>query len=188
MKTTNGSNHVSPMKGLLIDELADLLHAEHQLVEALPKMAAAAHQPKLKEAFLAHLKQTYGHVERLLSAFDSLKEKAVPKPCKAMLGLVAEGKETIDEGKAKPEAIADLGLITAAQKVEHYEISGYTSARSLAQQIGESKVATLLGETLSEEETADSSLGKLAGSIMKLAGHGEIGDHKTEKELQAQGA
>src|SRR5438067_1321823 len=143
-KLSNGrgaGNHIDPLKELLIEELRDLLHAEGQLVEALPKMAEAAHHPKLQEAFLKHLEQTERHVERLKTAFEMLAEKAQPKPCKAMLGLVEEGQETIEEGEGKQDIAADLALIAAAQKVEHYEISGYGTARSLARQIGEREVA-----------------------------------------------
>jgi Mn-containing catalase len=164
------SNHMSPLKELLVEELRDLLHAEGQMVEALPKMAEAAYDPKLKEAFLKHLKQTEGHVARLQEAFDLLGEKAQPKPCKAMMGLVEEGKETIEEGKGKTEIAADLGLIAAAQKVEHYEISGYGTARSLSRQIGEREVATLLAHTLGEEEGTDSGLTQLAKPLMQKAG------------------
>jgi Mn-containing catalase len=163
------------LKELLVEELRDLLHAEGQLVAALPKMAQAAHHPKLKEAFLKHLQQTEGQVERLKTAFELLGEKAQPKPCKAMLGLVEEGKETIEEGEEKPELAADLALIAAAQKVEHYEISGYGTARSLARQIGERDVATLLSHTLGEEESSDCLLTALAQPLMQLASAGEVG-------------
>jgi Mn-containing catalase len=167
MTTTKQMN---PLKELLVEELQDLLHAEGQLVKALPKMAKAAHHPKLKEAFLEHLKQTEGHVERLKQTFELLDEKAHPKPCKAMMGLVDEGKETIEEGAEKDETVADLGLIVAAHKVEHYEISGYSSARSLALQIGASDVARLLAQTLGEEETAASMLTELSKPLMTNAG------------------
>jgi Mn-containing catalase len=163
------------LKELLVEELQDLLHAEGQLVAALPKMAEAAHNPKLKEAFQKHLLQTEGHVERLRRAFELLGEKAQPKPCKAMMGLVDEGRETIDEGEEKQAIAADLGLITAAQKVEHYEISGYGTARSIARQIGEYDVATLLAHTLGEEESADSLLTELSKPLMQQASSGETG-------------
>jgi Mn-containing catalase len=163
------------LKELLVEELQDLLHAEGQLVGALPKMAEAAHNPKLKEAFQKHLLQTEGHVERLKHAFELLGEKAQPKPCKAMMGLVDEGRETIDEGEEKQEIAADLGLITAAQKVEHYEISGYGTARSIARQIGQYDVATLLAHTLGEEESADSLLTELSKPLMQQASSGEAG-------------
>ena len=146
---------MSPLKELLVEELQDLLHAESQLIAALPKMVKAAHNPKLKETFEKHLQQTQTQVERLKKAFELLGADAKPKPCKAMMGLVEEGQETIEEGKDKDEHAADLALITAAQKVEHYEISGYGSARCLARELGEREVATLLSHTLGEEESAD---------------------------------
>lgn len=136
------------VKELLVNELRDLLHAETLLTKALPKMADAANHPKLKEAFQHHLLQTQGHVERLRTAFELLGQKAEPKPCKAMMGLIEEGEETISESEDKEPVIADLALIVAAQKVEHYEISGYGSARSLARQIGELACARLLSHTL----------------------------------------
>ena len=160
---------MNPLKELLVEELGDLLHAEGQLVEALPKMAEAAHHPKLAEAFIKHLQQTEGQVDRLKSAFELLGEKAQPKPCRAMMGLVEEGQETIKEGEGKQEFAADLALIAAAQKVEHYEISGYGTARTLAQQIGEREVATLLAHTLGEEESSDYLLTELAKPIMQQA-------------------
>jgi Mn-containing catalase len=166
---------MNPLKELLVEELRDLLHAEGQLVAALPKMAKAAHHPKLKEAFSKHLKQTEGHVERLKKAFELLGEKAQPKPCKAMIGLVEEGKKTIEEGKEKTAIVADLGLVAAAQKVEHYEIAGYGTARSLARQIGETEVAALLANTLGEEESADSGLTELAKPLMQQASSEEAG-------------
>jgi len=164
---------VNPLKELLVEELRDLLHAEGQLVEALPKMAGAAHHPKLKEGFLNHLQQTEGHVERLKAAFELLGEKAQPKPCKAMMGLVEEGKETIEEGEGKNEIASDLALIAAAQKVEHYEISGYGTARSLARQVGERDVATLLARTLGDEESSDFMLTELAKPLMQQASSAE---------------
>jgi Mn-containing catalase len=96
-------------------------------------------------------------------------EKAQPKPCKAMMGLVEEGRETIEEGEEKQENVADLGLIAAAQKVEHYEISGYGTARSLARQIGARDVANLLAHTLGEEESSDSLLTELTKPLMQQA-------------------
>jgi len=155
------------LKELMMDELKDLLHAETQLVSALPKMAQAAHHPKLREAFEKHLAQTQGHVERLKQAFELLGEKAEAKPCKAMMGLVEEGKETIDEAGDRDEVAADLALITAAQKVEHYEISGYGSARALARQLGAVDVAVLLSHTLGEEESTDYLLTEIAKPMVQ---------------------
>ena len=157
------------LREVLVESLQDLLHAEMQLVQALPKMAEAASHPKLKEAFEKHLEQTEGHVERLKSAFEILGEKAEPKPCKGMLGLIEEGKEVISENEDKEELAADLCLIAAAQKVEHYEISGYGTARSLARQIGERDVATLLSHTLGEEESSDYLLTEVSKPILQDA-------------------
>lgn len=157
------------VKELLIEELQDLLHAERQLVSAIPKMSAAAHNPKLREAFEKHLLQTEGHVERLNKVFEMLGEEPQAKPCKAMTGLIEEGEETIEEGGEKEELAADLALITAAQKVEHYEISAYGTARALARQIGQFDVATLLSHTLGEEESTDHLLTEIAKPILQQA-------------------
>jgi Mn-containing catalase len=157
------------IKELLVEELQDILNAEGQLVKALPKMAAAAHNPKLKEAFEKHLAQTQGHVDRLKKVFEMLGEKPDSKPCEAMMGLVEEGEETIREGGEKEEIAADLALITAAQKVEHYEISGYGTVRALARQIGAFDVAQLLSHTLGEEESTDHLLTEIAKPLIQQA-------------------
>ena len=163
------------LKELFVEELQDLLHAETQLVGALPKMAEAAHDATLKEAFTKHLEQTERQVERLKKVFELLGEKAQPKPCKAMLGLVEEGQETIQEGKDKEPIAADLALITAAQKIEHYEISGYGTVRTLARQLGELEAATLLSHTLGEEESADFLLTTVAKPLLQQATLDEMG-------------
>lgn len=157
------------LQNLLISEMQDLLHAEGQLVKALPKMAKAAHEPKLKQAFEKHLEETKGHVERLKQAFELLGAKAKAKPCKAMQGLVEEGQEQIDEGKEKEDAAADLMIVAAAQKVEHYEISGYGTCRAIAEQLGQTKVAKLLSQTLAEEEKADKLLTQLSPPLLEEA-------------------
>jgi Mn-containing catalase len=157
------------VKELLVEELQDLLNAESQLVKALPKMSDAAHNPKLKEAFEKHLAQTQVHVERLKQVFEMLGEEPQSKPCKAMMGLIEEGEETIEEGGQKEEIAADLALITAAQKVEHYEISGYGTVRALARQIGAYDVAQLLSHTLGEEETTDYLLTEIAKPLIQQA-------------------
>ncbi len=160
---------MSIVRELLVEELQDLLHAESQLVNALPKMAQAAKNPKLREAFEKHLVQTEGQVERLKKVFEMLGEDAEPKPCRAMMGLVEEGQETIKESGDKDELAADLALITAAQKVEHYEIAGYGTVRTLARQIGEVEVARMLSHTLGEEEAADHLLTEIAKPILQQA-------------------
>jgi Mn-containing catalase len=155
---------------LLVDELRDLLSAESQLVKALPKMAKAANDPKLKVAFQKHLQETKGHVDRLKQAFELLGEKPRAKHCKGMEGLIAEGQEKIDESGEKDESATDLALVGAAQKVEHYEISGYGTLRNLAEHLGKKKVARLLQQTLLEEEKTDALLTKLSPSILEQAG------------------
>lgn len=175
---------MSQLKDLLVEELQDLYHAEMQLTKALPKMAAAAHNPKLREAFEKHLAQTQGHVERLKKAFELLGEQAQAKPCKAMEGLVTEGEETIAEGKDKEALAADLALITAAQKVEHYEISGYGTLRGLARQIGQFDVSKLLTHTLGEEESTDFLLTEIAKPIIQQA-TSEIFEAQTGKKQTA---
>ncbi len=160
---------MSQIRELLIEELQDLLHAENQLVAALPKMAQAAHNPKLREAFEKHLAQTEGQVERLKQVLELLGEEAEPKTCRAMMGLVEEGEETIQEGAEKEEIGADLALITAAQKVEHYEISGYGTVRALARQLGEYEAVRLLSHTLGEEEAADHLLTEIAKPLVQEA-------------------
>jgi Mn-containing catalase len=166
----------SGLKDLLTEELQDLLSAENQLVAALPAMADAAYHPKLKEAFSKHLLQTKGHVDRLKNALQLLGESGEAKTCKAMKGLVEEGQETIDEGEEKDELTADLALIAAAQRVEHYEISGYGNARCLARQIGEREIATLLAHTLGEEEAADFLLTAISQPILQQATSVELGN------------
>ena len=151
------------LHALLIDEIADLLFAEKQLVKALPKMAKAASNTDLKAGFLAHLAQTRAHVERLTEAFDLLGSPLVEKTCQAMLGLVAEGGEAIET--KGPDAIRDANLIGAAVRVEHYEMAAYGTARSFAKALGEEKVAKLLQLTLEEEGDTNKKLVKIAGRV-----------------------
>jgi Mn-containing catalase len=163
------------VKELLVEELQDLLDAEAQLVKALPKMVEAANNPKLKEAFEKHLTQTQNQLERLKQAFQMLGEKAQSKPCRAMAGLIEEGEETIQEGAEKEEIAADLALVTAAQKIEHYEIASYGTVRVLARQIGAIDVAVLLDRTLGEEESADHLLTEIAKPLLQEATLEEMG-------------
>ena len=157
------------LEEVLVDQLRDLLSAEGQLVKALPKMMKAARDPKLKQAFEKHTEQTKGHVERLKQVFELLGEKPKAKLCKAMQGLVEEGQETIEEGKEKQDVAADLALAVAAQKVEHYEMAGYGSVRTIAEHLGNQKVTRLLNQTLSEEEKTDQLLTKVCVPLLKLA-------------------
>ncbi|EWY39316.1 hypothetical protein N825_06315 [Skermanella stibiiresistens SB22] len=159
---------VKNIQDLLIDELRDIYHAEKQLTRALPKMARAATDEKLKQAFQQHLEETQGQIERLEQVFEKLDTRTRGKHCHAMEGLVEEAKELMEMGLS-PELL-DVGLIAAAQKVEHYEIAGYGTVHALAQACGLDEVATLLGETLAEEKKTDELLNKLAvGGINKKA-------------------
>ena len=154
---------------LLVDELRDILHAEKQLTRALPKMAKAARFDQLRELFELHLQETEAQIERLSECFQLLGKPARAKPCKGMMGLVEEGQEVMEDGENKEDAAADLALIGAAQRVEHYEISGYTAARNLAQQLRQSAVVALLSKSLAEEENADQLLNQVARSLMSIA-------------------
>jgi len=158
------------LEEVLVDDLRDLLHAEGQLVKALPKMAEAANSEALREAFENHLEETHQHVERLKEVFALLGVAAKAKPCKGMAGLIEEGQEVIDEGEEKGTVAADLALIAAAQKVEHYEIATYGTVRTYARVIGERGVARLLEQTLKEEHAADKKLTRIAeGSVNRRA-------------------
>jgi Mn-containing catalase len=157
------------LQEVLVEQLQDLLHAEGQLVKALPKMSRAAHNPKMKLAFQKHLEETQRQVDRLKQVFELLGTKPKAKPCKAMQGLVEEGQETIAEGKEKEEVAADLALAVAAQKIEHYEIAGYGSVRTIAEQLGHQKVAKLLAQTLAEEEKTDKLITVLCAPLLREA-------------------
>jgi len=154
---------------LLLDELRDILHAEKQLTKALPKMAEAARFDRLRELFEQHLIETEQQVERLNECFSLLGETARAKPCKGMTGLVEEGQEVMKKGETKDDAMADLALIGAAQRVEHYEMSAYTTAKNLAQQLRHSALVALLSKSLAEEENADQLLNQVARSLMSVA-------------------
>jgi len=165
-RTTSTSDDPELLQELLIEQLQDLLSAEGQLVDALPNMIAAAHAPGLRRCFEEHLAETQEQFERVKEAMLVLGTKAKAKPCKGMAGLLEEGDEVMAEGQEKEPQAADLGLIAAAQKVEHYEISAYKTARTLAGQIGAQNVALLLNTSLGEEETAESLLTQIARELM----------------------
>jgi Mn-containing catalase len=176
------------IKDLLVDQMQDVLNAETQLTEALPKMAQAAHHPRLKEAFEKHLAQTQKHVERLQKAFEMLGEPAEAKTCPAMTGLIKEGEETIREGSEMEPLAADLALIAAAQRVEHYEISAYGTMRSLARQLGVVNCERLLAHTLGEEETTDFLLTSIADPLLQQASLDDAGANTTLENVFAEGA
>ena len=152
------------LEQLYISELRDLYSAENQLLKALPKMAKAASSEELKDGFEKHLEQTKGHVRRLEQVFEALDENPKGKTCRAMKGLIEEGSEILKENGE--ESVLDAGIIVAAQKVEHYEIAGYGSARTFAQLLGQNKAAELLQATLDEESETNEILNKLAESVV----------------------
>jgi len=153
------------LKTLYIHELNDLNDAESQLLKALPKMAKAAASQDLRTAFERRLEQTRGHVQRLEKAFSLIKEKPVRVPCKAMKGILEEGEEMIS-ANGDP-VIKDAGLISAAQRVAHYEMAGYGCARTYAEMLGEEDSAELLQQTLEDERATDESLTELAERLIQ---------------------
>jgi Mn-containing catalase len=168
-RSTSVAAEPAMIQDVLVEGLQDLLHAEGQLVKTLPKMAKASKSDLLRLAFEKHLDETRGQVERLKEAFDMLGATARPKPCKGMAGLLEEGAEVIEEGEGKDDVAADLAMIAAAQKVEHYEISAYGTSRALAAQIGQPGVAELLARSLAEEEGADNLLTQIASELMGMS-------------------
>ncbi len=172
---------ISTPRDLLVEELKDLYSAENQLLKALPKMAEAASSNELREAFETHLDQTQIHVERLNQIGAQLGKSMTGKKCKAMAGLVAEGAEIMEED-AEP-AMLDLALIGSAQKVEHYEIAGYGTTRTLAELAEEPAIAQMLQTTLDEEGETDKLLTKIAAEMDLEAAYEEEG----ETEVTAQG-
>jgi Mn-containing catalase len=165
-RTTSTAGDPEVIEELLVDQLRDLLHAEGQLVKALPKMAQAARSEGLKTAFENHLEETKVQVERLKEVFALVGTPAKGKPCKGMAGLIEEGEEIIEEGQELDDAAADLALIAGAQKIEHYEISAYGTARTMAGQAGLPGVSEVLCKSLAEEEIADNLLTQIARELM----------------------
>ncbi|HEV2278114.1 MAG TPA: ferritin-like domain-containing protein [Acidobacteriaceae bacterium] len=152
------------LRELLVEELRDLYSAETQLTKALPKVAKHCSDSKLKQVVERHLKETEGHVERLEKIFEQLEESPKGKTCAGMKGLITEADERMKEGAEDP-ATLDAGIIADAQRVEHYEISAYGTARTFANLLGEKQIARLLEQTLEEEKTADAKLNQCAESI-----------------------
>ena len=168
---------IDTLEALFTEELRDLYDAEKQLVRALPKMAKAASSDELREAFTEHLEVTRGQVQRIEQVFELLGAKAKSKPCAAMKGLIEEGRETMQEDIG--EELMDIALIGIAQKVEHYEISGYGTARALAEKLGHEEVARLLQQTEDEEKEADMKLTEVTQTVLE---HLEMGEGEEEDE------
>ena len=160
------ASKMATLEDLYTDLLKDLYSAEKQVLKALPKLAKNAQSPDLQKAFQEHLRQTEGQVERIERIFSDMEGSPRGKKCVAMEGLIEEGNELLQED-VEPDVL-DAGLIAAAQKVEHYEIASYGTARAWAQRLGYDKAARLLQETLEEESTANEKLTKIAESHVNM--------------------
>jgi len=167
---------VTTLEELLVEQVRDLYDAEKQLVRALPKMAHAANSEDLQQAIQGHLEETKNQVSRLERVFEELDKPAKGKACKAMRGLVEEGSEAL-EGDSP---LTDLAIIAAAQRVEHYEISAYGTARAIAQQLGQDTIVSLLEETEEEEKAADTKLTDIAAELMGQVEN--VGESEEEEE------
>lgn len=157
----------STLHALFVDELRDLYDAENRLVKAIPKMAKAASSGELRSGFAHHLEQTKGHVSRLKQILDSLDEKPTGNKCAAMVGIIQEGGDLIDEDFAAN--VMDAALISAAQRVEHYEIAAYGCLREWAKILGEDQATDLLEKTLTEEKETDEKLTEIASRVNPAA-------------------
>ena len=151
--------NVQTIEDLFVEQIQDLYDAEQRLVKALPKMAEASTNSELRSAFENHLRQTEGHMQRLEQVFAELGQDPAKETCEAMKGLIKESEEMMD---IKDPAIRDAALIAAANRVEHYEIAGYGTARTLAASLGLSQSRSLLEQTLEEEKKADAKLTQIA--------------------------
>lgn len=172
------------LRELYIDELRDLYNAETQLTKALPKMAKASDDDQLRLAFEEHLRQTSEHVSRLEQIFEQLEEKPTGKKCLGMEGLIKEGSETMKEDFT--DGVMDAAIIGAAQRVEHYEIAAYGTARNFAEILGENEHVSLLEQTLEEEKQTDQKLTQLAEDINPKAA--QRGESEEEEEGTTTGA
>jgi ferritin-like metal-binding protein YciE len=176
------------LKNLYIEELRDLYDAENRLVKALPKLAKAAESEELRAGFEEHLEQTKGHVDRLRQIFESLDERPDGKKCAAMIGLIQEGQDILDEDFE--DGVKDAALISAAQRVEHYEIAAYGCVKTWAGLLGETEAQSLLEQTLNEEKEADGKLTELSSEInLEAVGSEEVQDDNLEEfEAEKEGS
>jgi len=154
------------LQKLMEDQVADIYYAEKQILKALPKMAKAANNDELREAFTGHMEETQAQIERLEQVFEALGLPAKGKKCPSIDGILEEGKEIMDA--FADDAALDAGLVAAAQKVEHYEITTYGTLVAWANQLGQEDVANLLSETLEEESAADARLSEIAETVVNI--------------------
>lgn len=166
----------------LVDQLRDIYDAEKQLVKALPKLAKQCDSEELAEAITEHLQETEGHVTRLEQVFEALGVAVKGKTCKGMKGLIDEGSEQAEDDEAS--VARDLAIIAAAQRVEHYEISAYGTARTMAEQLGNTEAAQLLEETEEEEFAADSKLSEIAMELYEQLDQEDTGEEIEEEAEQ----
>jgi ferritin-like metal-binding protein YciE len=171
---------INSLRELYVDQLRDLYDAENQLIKALPKMAKGATSDELREGIEEHLEQTRNQAQRLEQIFERLGEKPKGEKCKGMEGVIKEGSETLE--KDMDDDTKDAAIIAAAQRVEHYEIAGYGTARTYANLLGESEAAELLEETLEEEKETDQKLTQLAEEINVEAAEGADEEESEQEE------
>jgi ferritin-like metal-binding protein YciE len=174
------ASKMTTVEDLLLEQIRDLYDAEKQLVRALPKMAKAAESDELREAIEQHLEETNHQVERLEQAFEQLEQPAKGKSCKGMKGLIEEGSEVMQENAEEP--LSDLALIAAAQRVEHYEISAYGTARTMAEHLGQQEVMWLLEQSEEEEKAADSKLTEIAMTLMRENDGQSSGENRMDEQ------
>lgn len=155
---------IETMEDLFLEQIEDLYDAEQRLVKALAKMADASTSRELRTAFDEHLQQTRGHVTRLEQIFADIGKKAKGKTCEAMKGMIEEAEDIIDDVKQSP--LRDAGLISAANRVEHYEIAGYGTTRTMARTLGFNRAVDLMEQTLQEEKKADAKLTQIAEQMV----------------------
>jgi ferritin-like metal-binding protein YciE len=155
------------MDGLLVAELKDLYSAENQITKALPKLIKAASSNELRSAFEHHLKETEGHVQRLEQVFEILGSSPKGKTCNGMKGVLEEGSEMLDE--TAEGSVRDAALISAAQRVEHYEMAAYGTVRSYAETVGKPQISEILQKTLQEEKAADKKLTEVSEKLNRQA-------------------
>jgi ferritin-like metal-binding protein YciE len=177
------------LKSVFVDELRDIYNAEQQLIKALPKMAKAATSEELRSGFEEHLEQTREHASRIEKIFSGMGEPVKGKKCKGMEGIVSEGGEVMSEDYEG--AVMDAALISAAQRVEHYEMAAYGAVHAYAELMGESEAASLLDQTLEEEKETDKKLTDLSKKINFEAyqgGGAEAGEMKPKQRAAKAGA
>jgi ferritin-like metal-binding protein YciE len=167
------------LQELYVEQLRDLYDAEHQIIKALPEMIEAASAQELKQALSEHLEVTKQHAARIEQIFNRLGEKSKAEKCKGMHGVLDEGSSLV--GGIKDRAVRDAAIIASAQRVEHYEMAGYGTARAFAELLNQSEASSLLQQTLQEEKKADKTLTELATNLNVKAGHGQT-PHRVEQE------